>query len=512
MRTLFLATFLLLLPLSLWAGVGFVHESGFSVTPFSPSTSNSRLVQLDSLGSLGFLRFTESEIQLYDPANDSVLFHHTADSGEMIMSVVTGDFTGNSAVDLAAAFVQDIMTDSTKWRLTCFDGESGLVDSNSITFVSSTFPSPVAATGAACYLSARDLDFDGRAELLFAYTRTVDVSFDVTVSGYTKVYDRFPDSLRWARSYMTVGDYEIEDADHATQSLLLTYYFWHMEFGPDTEHTDWAIELLGDNGSLNQISPACIDTGCDGGGGFNSCAYRPKRIGDISNQYAGEELLCDRSRGFYCPYDGGSSSSIELVLLGLNASSPTGVMHEIWSIPYPAHLIKLANFMIHPNLPGYFFGIAGDTLIMFNGENGSIRTTTTDIPAGQRYWESNWPDSIPRLAVVNGNQVDIYSLDITTAVEDEPPTSLPDQFVLGQPYPNPFNAETTIPFSLPTGGHLRVEIFNLLGQSVVTLADRDFPAGENKLTWEASAHSSGVYLVRAVSLKGSVSRKLMLLK
>ena len=54
---------------------------------------------------------------------------------------------------------------------------------------------------------------------------------------------------------------------------------------------------------------------------------------------------------------------------------------------------------------------------------------------------------------------------------------LPARFALGPNYPNPFNPSTIIPYQLPTATHVRLEVFNLLGQRIATLVDGTRPAG-----------------------------------
>jgi hypothetical protein len=85
-------------------------------------------------------------------------------------------------------------------------------------------------------------------------------------------------------------------------------------------------------------------------------------------------------------------------------------------------------------------------------------------------------------------------------------------FEFPQNYPNPFNPTTTFSFSLPRAEHVRLEIFNILGQKVVTVVDGDYEAGDHKVEWDGSAHSSGVYLYRLEAGEFTESKKMLLLK
>ena len=78
--------------------------------------------------------------------------------------------------------------------------------------------------------------------------------------------------------------------------------------------------------------------------------------------------------------------------------------------------------------------------------------------------------------------------------------------------PNPFNPTTTISYGLPERQHVRIEIFNVLGQSVTVLVDRTIPAGFHSIEWDASALASGIYLYRLVTEIEVETKKMLLLK
>ncbi len=96
-------------------------------------------------------------------------------------------------------------------------------------------------------------------------------------------------------------------------------------------------------------------------------------------------------------------------------------------------------------------------------------------------------------------------------------TSLPVAYELAQNFPNPFNPTTEISFSLPERAQVNLEIYNVLGQRVVTLANEQMEAGVHVITWDSrdtygSSVASGIYLYRLNTDKFSQSRKMMLLK
>jgi hypothetical protein len=91
-------------------------------------------------------------------------------------------------------------------------------------------------------------------------------------------------------------------------------------------------------------------------------------------------------------------------------------------------------------------------------------------------------------------------------------SGLPSRYELNQNYPNPFNPSTSISFSLPEASDVRLEVFNVLGRKVATLAEERFQAGDHTVHWDASAVSSGMYLYRLTARGFTETKKMLLLK
>jgi len=85
-------------------------------------------------------------------------------------------------------------------------------------------------------------------------------------------------------------------------------------------------------------------------------------------------------------------------------------------------------------------------------------------------------------------------------------------FILDPNYPNPFNPETTIKFSLPQTAFVILKIYNILGEEVATLVSEKLAAGEYKFEWEAGNLASGIYLCRIHAGNYIGFRKMILLR
>ncbi len=94
---------------------------------------------------------------------------------------------------------------------------------------------------------------------------------------------------------------------------------------------------------------------------------------------------------------------------------------------------------------------------------------------------------------------------------------IPESFGLKQNYPNPFNPETIIEYDLPKAANVRVDIFNVLGQKVVSLVDSYGEAGTHQVTWNGTSESgssvaSGMYFYRIEADEFTETKKMMMLK
>ncbi len=176
--------------------------------------------------------------------------------------------------------------------------------------------------------------------------------------------------------------------------------------------------------------------------------------------------------------------------------------------------------------------LAGNNLLAIRYDH-SLVDTASDPKAEQTIRIFRWTESAPQWtfipSAVNAELHEVtaaidqegvyaaFTINIAVGINDENQPTLPTEFDLGQNYPNPFNPTTSIEYSLPIRTHVRIDVFNILGQRVATLIDREQPAGTFSIDWNSTDDSgervaSGVYLYRIQADNFVRIRKMLLLK
>ena len=102
--------------------------------------------------------------------------------------------------------------------------------------------------------------------------------------------------------------------------------------------------------------------------------------------------------------------------------------------------------------------------------------------------------------------------DLATAIDDGVVSELPQKFSLHQNFPNPFNPTTTIRFDLAAISHVKLTVYNALGQKVAQLVNKNMTAGFKGVVWDASNMPSGIYFYRLETDNYTETKRMVLLK
>jgi hypothetical protein len=111
-----------------------------------------------------------------------------------------------------------------------------------------------------------------------------------------------------------------------------------------------------------------------------------------------------------------------------------------------------------------------------------------------------------RLKQIDRNGAFHYSKEVTVNAE----SIIPANLILGN-YPNPFNPATTLHFSLPAAGQVRLTVYDALGAEVTTIIDGQMEAGTHEVRWNAEKFPGGTYFyVIHVNNSYAVQRMMLL--
>ena len=90
--------------------------------------------------------------------------------------------------------------------------------------------------------------------------------------------------------------------------------------------------------------------------------------------------------------------------------------------------------------------------------------------------------------------------------------TIPNKNYLEQNYPNPFNPSTEINFQIAENGFVNLTIYNVLGQEVAKLVNKNMTAGNHSISFDASNLTGGVYFYKLMSDRFSQVKKMLLIK
>jgi ligand-binding sensor domain-containing protein len=146
-------------------------------------------------------------------------------------------------------------------------------------------------------------------------------------------------------------------------------------------------------------------------------------------------------------------------------------------------------------------------LVSFNGTQFTIHPELENKNIESIYID----EENTKWITVWGEGLAVYNESGLVKIDNISP-NLPQKFTLFPNYPNPFNPTTTIRYSLPEASHVTLNIYDITGRLVEQLVNQHTPAGYHTVSWDATSHSSGVYIARLKAGSFVKTQKMVLMK
>ncbi len=506
MRRLMVVVWLLSSSSILGASIDLVQEYSFQI-PMADTIRQIAFGDIDNDGTPEVLARTDHAFALYSILTDSILFQQSYSPDSFVTYVMIGDVNRDHVKDVVIGRSCANPLDSFFYEISAFSGQApyhllgdfrydiggGAIDPqySRIDFVRSV-----------------DIDNDGTDEVLFSYDKQYWNFSWLTEwysDGYSYLFSHFPDSIIWGKAQGFSAFVVMRERDTTNVLVSLRNYqgedfqsYWNHEV-----HKSGQLTAEGNFVSVAEFFNV-IDCGWSSSYYFASW---PRCMGHLLGDSNQIEFLNTVYGHQYCGPDyeftGGS--------LQLRRFTPGDTDNLVWELP------ELSGyFSYHPAFPGLFLGLDGGTskyVKLYRGSDGREMANSATIAGRASSWNIEFPDKIPRVVQTQDNHIRIFGLQVSTDVgSHDPSADLPSHFILNRPFPNPFNAEVTVPLSLPKRAEVQVEVFNLLGQKVAELWNGSMDPGEQVVRWNAVRMPSAVYFIRASAFGETKTAKVVLLK
>jgi hypothetical protein len=182
--------------------------------------------------------------------------------------------------------------------------------------------------------------------------------------------------------------------------------------------------------------------------------------------------------------------------------------------------IDLNSYELPPIPPEGLFDVrfrSGRIVETIENENLSIVMQGIDYPVKVKVENINIKIQDESGKIINsdlnsGEEITITNESIKKLLLQSDEQIIPNEYFLSQNYPNPFNPSTTIKFAIPNDAYVYLNIYNVLGELVTTLVDKNLNAGQYEYEFDAHNLSSGIYLYRIKANDFVETKKMVLLR
>ena len=236
---------------------------------------------------------------------------------------------------------------------------------------------------------------------------------------------------------------------------------------------------------------------------------------DLVNEFT----LSDLGLSGEIPQEIGTLDSLEILWLEdnqLTGPIPAGIgnlehlkylilHHNQISGSIPPEIGNLANLQIlkldNNELSGYIPESICDLTLQFHGSNNLFGE---DFAIYNNQLCAPYPDCVDAyVGIQNTSNCDLASDTFNP---------IPLDYSLYDPYPNPFNAQTTIQITLPIKDVMIVKVYDVNGSELKTLVHSIFDSGTHTIKWNAGDLPSGIYFIRMQTRHFAGTKKVILIK
>ena len=199
--------------------------------------------------------------------------------------------------------------------------------------------------------------------------------------------------------------------------------------------------------------------------------------------------------------------------------SATDVLDELSFVWMPSNDVdgQQISYILELCLDNNLNPFCVDTLILNNSfqiqYNEFIVLMSIENGVSDISWSVSASDSIDTVNALDG----IFSFQLICEFLDLFDEKTPSRFSISEPYPNPFNPNTNIDFSLPEDSMVELVIYDILGRKVKSLIKSYHSAGDNSIRWNATndlgeSVSAGLYFYTITAGNFRKTKKMLLMK